>query len=143
MQEPEVPESARMRFVAQLATRWSDEDNQGLLNNAVYLTLFEDARHAYFRSLDLLHNNQFPFVLAQTQLRFFKPGRGGEAVEVELATVRLGNSSLEQAYRVRAKSDGEVWAEGRALLVTYDAKTAKSCPMSAEFRAAIAKFEGL
>lgn len=136
MQEPEVPESARMHFRARVRTRWSDEDNQGVLNNAVYLTLFEEARHAYFGSLGLLSENRFPFLLSQTHLRFLSQGRGGEEVEVELATTRLGSSSFEQAYRVRAQG-GEVWAEARALLVVYDPATGKSRPMPAEFRAAL------
>jgi acyl-CoA thioester hydrolase len=141
MNEPEVPESSRMKFSARLSTHWSDEDNQGVLNNAVYLTLFEEARHAYFGSLGLLANNQFPFLLAQTHVRFLRPGRGGEAVDVEVATPRLGNSSLEQAYRVRAAKDGEVWAETHALLVVYEPSSGSNRPMSAEFRAAISRRE--
>src|SRR5687768_18623620 len=119
MQAPQVPDSSRLQFRVRARTRWSDEDNQGVLNNAVYLTLFEEARHAYFGSLGFLRENRFPFLLSQTHLRFLRPGRGGEEVEVELATTRLGNSSFEQAYRVRAIS-GEIWAEARALLVLYD-----------------------
>ena len=32
-------------------TRWCDEDNQNVLNNAVYMTLLEEARVAYFLQL--------------------------------------------------------------------------------------------
>ena len=136
MERPEVPDSSRMTFRARVRTRWSDEDNQGVLNNAVYLTLFEEARHAYFGSLGFLRDNRFPFLLSQTHLRFLRPGRGGEEVEVELATTRLGDSSFEQAYRVRTVA-GETWAEARALLVVYDPATGKSRPMPADFRAAL------
>ena len=142
MQAPEVPDSSRLGFRVRVRTRWSDEDNQGVLNNAVYLTLFEEARHAYFGSLGLLEDNRFPFLLSQTQLRFLSQGRGGEEVEIELATLRLGNSSLEQAYRVRSLA-GEIWAEGRALLVVYDPVNGGSRAMAPEFRAAIARREGL
>ena len=143
MQQPEIPDSSQIRFRARVATRWSDEDNQGVLNNAVYMTLFEEARHAYFGSLGLLEQNRFPFLLAQTHVRFLRPGRGGEEVEIEVRSVRLGNSSLDQAYRVRALSDGEVWAEARALLVVYDPASGASRPMTANFRAAVTRFEGL
>lgn len=137
MQDPEVPDSEQLRFKLRLRTRWSDEDNQAVLNNAVYLTLFEEARHAYFQSLGLIQANQFPFLLAQTHIRFVAPGRGGVDVEVEMATLRLGNSSFEQAYRVRGLPDRRVWAEGRALLVCYDASNGGSRPMAPAFRAAI------
>ena len=132
-----------MRFTARARTRWSDEDNQGVLNNAVYLTLLEEARHAYFGKLDLLEENHFPFLLAGTHLRFLRPGRGGVEVEIEVRTLRLGNASLEQAYRVRAPAAGEVWAEARATLVIYDPSSGASRPMPARFRAAVAGFEGL
>jgi acyl-CoA thioester hydrolase len=132
-----------MRFRARLRTRWSDEDNQRVLNNAVYMTLCEEARQAYFSRLGLMDRNQFPFLLAQANVRFVAPGRGAADVEVELATVQLGKSSFQQAYRVRAAPGGQVWCECEALLVCYDPATGASAPMREEFRRAIAQFEGL
>jgi len=143
MHTPQVPDSARIRFRPRLRTRWSDEDNQSVLNNAVYMTLFEEARHAYFERLGLLDGNQFPFLLAQTNVRFLAPGRGGVEVEVELITTRLGSSSFDQAYRIREVQGGRVWCEAEAVLVTFDPTSARSTPMSAAFRAAVSGFEGL
>jgi acyl-CoA thioester hydrolase len=142
METPQIPDSSALRFRARCHTRWSDEDNQSVLNNAVYLTLFEEARHAYFGSLDLLSGNRFPFLLVQCNLRFLRPGRGGVDVVVELSTVHLGTSSLRQAYRVRAP-DEQIWAEAEAVLVCYDAQSGASRPMEPRFRAAVARFEGL
>jgi len=141
MQTPRVPE--RLAFEVHRRTRWSDEDTQGVLNNAVYLTLLEEARHAYFEKLGLLADNHFPFLLAQTNVKFLAPGRGGIEVVVEMATTRLGTRSLEQAYRIREAQGGKVLCEAEALLVTYDAELGRSVPMSDAFRAAMAGFEGL
>lgn len=143
MQDPLVPPSSELRFRTRVPTRWSDEDNQGVLNNAVVLTLLEEARHAYFGRLGLLQSNRFPFLLSRCNVRFVAPGRGGVDVEVELATVELGTSSFRQVYRVRALDRAEVWAEAEALLVCYEPQTGKSAPMLAAFRSAIAAFEGL
>jgi acyl-CoA thioesterase FadM len=142
MHTPQVPESARIRFRTRAATRWSDEDNQNVLNNAVYLTLLEEGRHAYFKKLGLLEGRHFPFLLAQCNVRFLESGRGGVEVEIEVVTTQLGKSSFQQAYRVR-ESGGKTWCEAEAVCVTYDPRTHKSTPMSADFRAAIAQFEGL
>ena len=101
MHAPQVPEPSRIRFRCKARTRWSDEDNQNVLNNAVYMTLLEEGRHAYFERLGLLELNHFPFVLASCNIRFVSPGRGGADVELEVVTTRLGTSSFEQAYRVR------------------------------------------
>ncbi len=138
-----MPEPGRVRFRARVRTRWSDEDNQDVLNNAVYLTLLEEARHAYFSRLGLLEGSRFPFLLGQCNLRFLAAGRGGAEVEVDIVTTHLGTSSFRQAYRVRAVSGGAVWAEAEALLVCYDAETGRSAPMQPAFRAALAEFEEL
>ncbi|MCE9593439.1 MAG: acyl-CoA thioesterase [Planctomycetes bacterium] len=142
MNRPIVPEPSRLRFRRRLRTRWSDEDNQNVLNNAVYLTLFEEARHAWATELGLLDGNHFPFLLAQTNVRFVAPGRGGVDVEVQLGTTRLGTSSFEQAYRVVDVASGAVWAEAEALLVCYDETSKQSREMTPQFRGAIEAFEG-
>ena len=145
MHAPTVPPGASIRFRARRRTRWSDEDNQGVLNNAVFLTLLEEARHAYFERLGLIEGNRFPFLLAQTHVRFLRPGRGGVEVEIEVVTTRLGRSSFEQAYRVRAAPPAaeSPWCEAQALLVCYDAASGASAPMRPHFRQALADFEGL
>ena len=122
-----------------LRTRWSDADAQGVLNNAVYLTLFEEGRRALCEEIGVLDGEgNFPFLLAQTTVSFLRPGRGGVEVQLELATTRLGKSSFEQRYRVCDGATGEAWCEGQAVLVCYDPATGRSRPMEADFRAALA-----
>jgi acyl-CoA thioester hydrolase len=140
----DVPEDALLSTRVPLSTRWSDEDNQSVLNNAVYSTLLEEARLHYFRALGLmLPDGSFPFVLAQCHLRFASPGRGGAAIEARMATVHLGRSSFEQAYRLRDAATGRVLVEARALLVAWDGASRTKRDMAPEFRAAIARHEGL
>ncbi|MCH2101448.1 MAG: acyl-CoA thioesterase [Planctomycetes bacterium] len=144
MQAPELPADEEFRFRATLSTRWSDKDIQGVLNNAVYLTLCEEARYRYFDSLGLIETDRhFPFVLAQSHLRFIAPGNGPAMVEILLRTVALGNSSFRQVYRLREISTGQVWVECEALLVCWDPVTRGSRPMGDHFRDAVARFEGL
>jgi acyl-CoA thioesterase FadM len=140
METPRVPPSPEMPFRVSLRTRWSDEDTQHVLNNAVLPTLFEEARFAYFSSLGLLEENRFPFVLAQTNVVYLSPGRGGREVEVEMATTGLGTSSFTQAYRVRDAASGDVWCEAESRLVCVDAKGAKRA-MDPAFRRAISARE--
>ena len=141
METPRPPPSESMRFRVRLRTRWSDEDNQRVLNNAVYLTLLEEARFAYFSGLKLLSENQFPFLLAQTNVLFVTPGIGGAEVDVEVSTVHLGEKSFTQAYRVIAVADRAVWCEAEARLVAWDNAKRASVPMSREFRERVRAFE--
>lgn len=140
---PEVDED--LRFTARLRTRWVDEDNQGVLNNAVQLTLLEEARHAYFTALDLMDGARFPFVLAQCNLVFVAPGRGGAPIEVALSTPHVGNTSFRQVYRVREVRDdgsaGDVWLEAEALLVGWDNDARTKAPLSATFKERVVAHE--
>jgi len=143
METPDVPPSERLRFRVTLATRWSDEDNQNVLNNAVYMTLLEEARYAYFAKIALLEGSHFPFLLAHTNIAFLAPGRAGAAIEVEMATVHLGRSSFTQAYRLRDVERGVTLCEAEARLVAWDSARNAKRDMPAAFRARIAELEGL
>ncbi|WP_419195421.1 acyl-CoA thioesterase [Engelhardtia mirabilis] len=125
-----------------MQTRWVDEDNQQVLNNAIYLTLLEEARLRYFRGLELMDGARFPFVLAQCNLRFLRPGCGGAEVVVAVRTTHLGSSSFSQSYRMGPQGE-EPWAEAEALLVAWDNKARAKRPMTSAFRSAVARFEGL
>ena len=129
--------------VYSLRTRWSDADAQGVLNNAVYLTLFEEGRRTLCDELGLLDaNGNFPFLLASTSVSFLRPGRGGAEVRLELSTPKLGRSSFTQRYRVCDAVSGEAWCEGEAVLVCYDPSTGASRPMEESFRAALSASAG-
>lgn len=139
METPQELPPEDFRFVCTRSTRWSDEDNQGVVNNAVYLTLLEEARHAYFGALGLLEDNRFPFLLAQTNIVFLRPVRGGQALEVCVRTLRLGRTSLEQAYAIRSASSGLIHARAQARLVSYDPASGQKRPMDEGFRSAVSR----
>ena len=142
MHAPQVPTADALPFRFRMRTRWSDDDALGVLNNAIYLTLCEEGRLRWCERLGLLAGaTGFPFVLAASSLRFITPGRGGEEVEVQMGTTRLGRRSFDQAYRILRAEDGVVWAEAEATMVTWDAVGRVSAPMPSEFRAAILAHE--
>ncbi len=139
MPAPRVPDEAPHCRV-RLRTRWSDEDNQEVLNNAVYHTLFEEARFTMFHATGLMEANHFPFVLGQCNVRFLRPGRGGVDVEVEVWTTHLGTSSMTQAYRVVPVGGSpaeEAWCEAEALLVGWSAARRGRAAWSPMFRTAV------
>ena len=139
MDAPQVPQT--LSFTARLHTRWSDEDTQGVVNNAVYLTLLEEGRYRYFDALGLLRGNAFPFVLAQTNARFLAPLRAGRELELSLATVHVGTTSFRQAYRLCDPGDGTVALEAEALLVGWDAEQRAKEALTEAFKEAVRAFE--
>ena len=128
------------RFAIDHPVRWGDVDWFGVVNNAVYFTLFEQARFEYFQRLGLLEEGDFPFVLGETTARFLRPARAGMVLAIAVRTTRLGHKSLGTEYEVR--HGGEVLATGRATLVYVDDQL-RSRPIPAAARARLLAFEGL
>jgi acyl-CoA thioester hydrolase len=127
-------------FHLEIPVRWVDIDSVGVLNNSLYLTFFEQTRYAYFERLGLLVEGQFPFVLAETTVRYHRPGRMGMVVTVGARTVRIGTKSFHMEYDVRHGDD--LLCTGNATLVYVDEQI-KSRPIPDRDRAALRVFEGL
>lgn len=135
MEAPRVAKKTQHRYT--LRTRWSDEDRQGVLNNAASLTLCEEARLAWCRHHRLLEGADFPFVLAQANTRWIAPGAGGVEVLVELSTLEIGATSFTQCYRILAADGARVLVECEARLVAWDARSRGKAPLSDRLRAAL------
>lgn len=128
------------RFAADVPLRWVDVDSAGVVNNAAFLSLMEQARFLYFQHLGLLQDHQVPFVLAETTVKFLRPGRLGMQVEVAAATRALGTTSFRMAYEVRARDEVLVTAEAVLVFVGADLRP---CAIPAAVREAVQQFEQL
>ena len=126
------------RFAANVPLRWVDVDSAGVVNNAVYLSLMEQARSLYFTHLGLLDGHQVPFLLAEANVKFLRPGRIAMKVEVATRVGALGTSSFQMDFEVRAAE--EVLATGHAALVWVD-ETMRPLPIPGNVRAALEQFE--
>jgi acyl-CoA thioester hydrolase len=128
------------RFAAEVPLRWVDVDSAGVVNNATYLSMMEQARFLYFQHLGLIADHAVPFVLAEVTTKFERPGRLGMRTEVATAVTKLGNTSFGMAYEVRA---GDlVLATAVATLVFVDAQL-RPAPIPAAWRQCIGEFEQL
>lgn len=128
------------RFETEVPLRWVDVDSAGVVNNATYLSLMEQARFGYFSHLGLLEDHRVPFVLAETNVRFERPGRLGMQCVVAARTRRLGTSSFDMDYEVRDADT--VLARATATLV-FVGDDLRATPIPDEFRATVSQFEQL
>ncbi|MEO6597998.1 MAG: thioesterase family protein [Planctomycetota bacterium] len=126
------------RFAADVPLRWADVDSEGVVNNAVFLSLMEQARFLYFQHLGLLPDHRVPFLLAEATVKFLRPGKMGMKTEVAARVGKLGESSFQMDYEVRAAD--EVLATGHAALVFVD-QHMRPQAIPAEVRQAVAQFE--
>ena len=133
---PEIP----FRFETPTPLRWVDVDSEGVVNNAVYLSLFEQARYDYFAKMGGLRDGNIAFVLAEATTRFLVPGRMGMQVVTKARVQRLGRTSFEMDFE--SIGDGTRLVRGHAVLVWVDASLRPS-PIDERTRRAIAAFEGI
>jgi acyl-CoA thioester hydrolase len=134
-------------FSYPIEVRYGDLDPQGHVNNANFLTYFEQARVNYLIELGLFTKEQsflnVGIILADAHVTFLAPVLFGMDVRVSARVTRLGNKSLNMEYRmVNAASGGEL-ATGSSVLVTFDYREQVTIPIPDAWREKISSFEGL
>ncbi|WP_115863061.1 acyl-CoA thioesterase [Halorussus litoreus] len=136
-------------FTTEVDVRFQDLDAMGHVNNAVYATILEEARVAYFREVLDLQLNEIGSVLASLELDFRRPVSSTGPVTVAVRVPELGTSSLRMDYEIRENAgaaadgdDGGVAAEGHTVQVAVN-RDGDSRPIPDDWREGIREFEGL
>ena len=138
---------SQYRFFHPIEVRYGDLDPQGHVNNAKYLTYFEQTRVAYLIHLGIFNKSQsfleIGIILADTRVTFLSPVSFGTQACVAARTTRLGVKSFDMAYSLQDSAGGQELATCSAVLVTFDYHTQKTIPIPVEWRKAILEFEDL
>lgn len=120
-----------------VATRYADYDTKAHVNNAVYLTYFEMARHhAWVDRMGF--DADFPFVVAEATVRYVSQAMIGEPLDIELATTEVRTKAWVWSYVLRATRDDRVVAEGRTVQVMFDYENGRTIPIPDDVRARLA-----
>lgn len=123
-----------MAFTHSLTVRWRDCDMYQHVNNAVYLTYFEEARGHYWRALRGEHFAGYDFIIAEITCTYRAPATLGELLAIEVTVEAVGTKSFTLGYRVSGP-DGRLIATGRSVQVAYDHAAGRSLPLADEVRA--------
>ena len=121
-----------MRFP--LVTRYPDYDTKGHVNNAVYLTYFEAAKHMLWRDV-WKRNPDPPFVVAEATVRFASSAMLGDPLQIDITTDRVGTKSWIWRFRITDARDERLVAEGHTVQVMYDYTSRQSMPIPDDVRA--------
>lgn len=112
------------------ATRvyWEDTDAGGIVYYANYLKFFERARTEWLRGLGvdqrtLRERDGAIFVVSEAALRYHRPARLDDLLEVTVAVREAARASL--SLRQRALRGTELLAEGEVRIACVDAPTLK------------------
>ena len=132
--------------------RLADTDAMGHVNNANYLTFVEIARVVYYErvtgnALPIgTHGAEEGMILAEIRMTYRSPAFYGETLTVESRVERIGRTSFGMVHRITAPASrygpARLIAVADSTLVSYDYR--EECPIlvPAEWRSAIAAFEG-
>lgn len=138
---------ADYHFYHPIEIRYGDLDPQGHVNNAKYLTYFEQARVYYLIQLGLFTRDQsfmdIGVIIADIHITYHAPVRYEDKVKIGVRTSRIGTKSLTFEQNVVRDGTGEVLAAGTVVLVAFDYRGHKTIPVPEEWRKIISQYEGL
>ncbi len=126
-----------------IAVRFRDLDSMGHVNNAVFLTFFENARIAYWRAVPGIRSRRnLDYILARAECDFRSPVTLEDELVCHIRVASFGRTSFSFEYLLRDERSGRTVAEGRTVQVMFDYATRTARPVDEAIRTAIAEFEG-
>ncbi len=140
-------------FIHRQELRFGDCDPAGLVYFPRFFDFFHQAMESWFgeelgKPYDqVILQEKIGFPAVHTEADFRQPSRFGEILEVELRVLRVGKSSIDLEYRVKARGESELRVQGKTTVVCMDLDEAhegfRSSMALPEFlRAAIQAFMG-
>jgi len=133
-------QAALADFRATMRIYWEDTDAAGIVFYANYLKFFERARTEWLRSLGfgqeaLRTDAGIAFVVSETRLRYRRPARLDDVIDVSVAVAHLGQASLEITQEARRA--GELLADGTIRIGCVELGTFRPCRIPNEIRLSI------
>lgn len=111
------------RFTYHCALRWSDMDAYGHVNNARFLTLYEEARAALLFGDTGSPSIERGVVVARHEIDYVRPIDYGDPVKIELWVDEIRSSRFTVAYELY--DDGQLASRARTVLVPYDLRAGR------------------
>ncbi|MFN8300431.1 MAG: thioesterase family protein [Chitinophagales bacterium] len=131
------------RFKREVDIRWSDMDEMRHVNNAVYLTYFEQARVYYFHESCQWDWKMDGAILANAHVEYLRPVVFPNPTYIYVRTSKMGTKSFELQYMITSFVDGkeEITTTGFTTMVMFDYKTNKTTLIPDYLRERIVNFE--
>lgn len=112
--------------------RFVDIDSMGHVNNAVYLSYFEQSRFHYFKEIvdeqwDWSKNG---LILVKNEVEYIQPIKLKDIPYVHVHLIEIGKKSFTLGYEI--KVNDKVYTKGVSKLVCFDYLSNKSVPVYPE-----------
>lgn len=136
-------QKAQFRFRTRIEMRWSDMDMMNHINNAVYLTYFEQARGLYFHQSCQWNWNEDGVILANAHVDYLRPVFFLDEAYIYVRTSKIGTKSFEVQYLITRMVNGEeeLCTTGYSTMVMFDYKTQKGIAVPDRIRQKLNDYE--
>ena len=125
--------------------RFVDVDAFGHVNNAHYLTYFEQARVKYFNDIVgwKYDWSKQGIILARAEINYVMPVLFRDDVIIRTRCSRIGNKSFDMEYLIiKMIDDNEVLlADGKTVMVAFDYSLNQSIEIPESWKQMLKKFE--
>lgn len=121
--------------------RFQDLDAAGHLNNAVYVTVVEEARIAYLEDVLDISIAEMAIVVAAVSVDYERPVTDPTEITVETRVSHVGTTSFEMTYELH--HDDEVVATAETVQVAIDPGTREPNPVPEDWRTGFTEYEDL
>ncbi len=131
------------KYKTPIAIRFSDIDAVGHVNNAVYLTYFEEARIKYWRDIVLWDMSEDGVIVGRSEVNYLKPILLNDEIACYVRTSRIGNSSFDVSHvLVKITPQGEeICTTGKTVCISYNYSANKSVPIPAVERQRMIEYD--
>ena len=131
------------KYKTPIAIRFSDIDAVGHVNNAIYLTYFEEARLKYWREAIEWDISKSGVIVGRSEVNYLKPITLRDEIFCYVRTTRIGNSSFDIMHvLVKLTEHGEeICTTGKTVCISYDYTANKSVSIPQAERARLIEFD--
>ena len=125
--------------VVQMATRWSDNDVYGHVNNVQYYSYFDTVINQYLVSDGSLEFCSGPLigVVAESHCKYMSEISFPEVIEVGLRVEHVGRSSVRYGVGLFRAGAAHAAAEGWFVHVFIDRLSRRPAPLTPKLRSAV------
>ena len=134
------------KFFPPTEVRYGDLDPQGHVNNAKYLTYFEQARVYYLIRLGLFDKDrsfmEIGLIVADIHITYHAPAHYGDTLKTGVRTKKIGSKSIVVEQNVVEAATGKELAKGEVVMVTYNYREGRTILVPDNWRKKLIEFEG-
>jgi len=133
----------KKRFTFTIPIRFRDLDAMGHVNNATFLTYFEEGRKEFFiHVLKSSSPKDFPFILAQVTCQYLRPIELDDKIVQETVWIsKIGKKSFNFAYEIhRQDNPSMIFSTGESVQVFYNYEKGISMEIPETFKEKVAPY---